>query len=177
MDLMPDQRDSPTQSRLPNADQRRADGRVDNEGMHRIAHQEILMKLQQASGKGNRGLVEIYKTEVLPARTRTIRLPGRKISARIIHTLLGFEVKASGKRIHCPDMVTARYLKLFTELGCRSIKLPYDPTLTARLVPELEAAIERLGSGVRQLFPEKRELRLYVIRQLYGYLRRQVQRT
>jgi len=144
--------------------------------MHRIAHQDILMKLQ-ASGNGSRSLVEIYKTEVLPAKTRTIRLLGRKISARIIHTLLGFEVKASSKRLHCPDMVTARYLKLFTELGCRSIKLPYDPTLTARLVPELEAAIERVGSGVRQLFPEKRELQLYVIRQLYGYLRREVQRT
>ena len=145
--------------------------------MHRIAHQDILMKLQQASGNGSRSLVEIYKTEVLPAKTRTIRLLGRKISARIIHTLLGFEVKASSKRLHCPDMVTARYLKLFTELGCRSIKLPYDPTLTARLVPELEAAIERVGAGVRQLFPEKRELQLYVIRQLYGYLRREVQRT
>ena len=143
--------------------------------MDRIAHQEILMRLQRASGNGGRGLVEIYRMEVLPAKTRTIRLLGRKISARIIHTLLGFEVKASSKRIHCPDMVTARYLKLFTELGCRSIKLPYDPTLTARLLPELEAAIERVASGVRDLFPEKRELQLYVMRHLFSCLRRQVQ--
>jgi hypothetical protein len=167
----------PDQNNLPNVDRPAADRRVVNAGMHRIAHQDILMKLQQASGNGSRGLVEIYRMEVLPARTRTIRLLGRKVSARIIHTLLGFEVKASSKRIHCPDMVTARYLKLFTELGCRSIRLPYDPTLTARLLPELESAIERVSSGVRQLFPEKRDLQLYVIRQLYGYLRRQVQKS
>jgi len=72
-------------------------------------------------------------------------------------------------------MVTARYLKLFTELGCRSIRLPYDPTITSRPLPELEASTESLTFGVRQLFPRSREVQLYVIRRLYSYIRRQVQ--
>ena len=100
-------------------------------------------------------MVQIYRQEVLSIKTRTIHLLGRKSSARISNTLLGFEVKSSFKRIHCPDLVTARYLKLFTEIGCHSIKLPYDPTVTARLIPELESAVERLVSGTKALFPAK----------------------
>ncbi len=120
---------------------------------------------------GSRGLIEIYHSEVLTVKTRTIRLLGRKISAHIFNTLLGFEVKASFKRIQCPDMVTARYLKIFTELGCRTIKLPYDPTVTARLLPELEVAQERLVSGVRLLFPQNKDLQLYVLRHICRYIR------
>ena len=115
-------------------------------------------------------MVEIYKQEVLPIKTRTLRLIGRKCSARIIHTLLGYEVKASFKRIQCPDMVTARYVKLFTELGCRSIKLPYDPTVTARLIPELERAVESLLRGVSQMFDE-RTVAMYVARYLFTLIR------
>jgi len=137
----------------------------------RIPHREILKALQQASGMGSRGLIEIYHSEVLTVKTRTIRLLGRKISAHIFNTLLGFEVKASFKRIQCPDMATARYLKIFTELGCRTIKLPYDPTVTARLLPELEVAQERLVSGVRLLFPQNKDLQLYVLRHICRYIR------
>jgi hypothetical protein len=121
-----------------------------------------------------RPFVQIYRQEVLSTKTRTIHLLGRKSSARISNTLLGFEVKSSFKRIHCPDMVTARYLKLFTEIGCHSIKIPYDPTVTARLVPELESAAERLVSGTRALFPESRQMQLYVLRKLYRLIRSQL---
>ncbi len=171
--MMPKRPTPITQLSLPGVNDSTRDGEG-RTGKRRIPHLEILATLQRSSAEGGRGLVEIYRSEVLTVRTRTIRLHGRKTSAQIIHTLLGFEVKASIKRIHCPDMVTARYVRLFTELGCRSIKLPYDPTVTARLITELEASIERLLSGVRQLFPQKRELQLYVIRQLYTYLRRQL---
>jgi len=111
---------------------------------------------------------------VLPIKTRTIHLVGRKGSARISNTLLGYEVKSSFKRIHCPDLVTARYLKLFTEIGCRSIKLPYDPTVTARLVPELESGVAHLISGTQALFPANRPLQLYVLRKLYRLIRSQL---
>ena len=134
----------------------------------RIPQLEILKALSR-SGTG-RGVVEIYKQEVLPIKTRTLRLIGRKCSARIIHTLLGYEVKASFKRIQCPDMVTARYVKLFTELGCRSIKLPYDPTVTARLIPELERAVESLLRGVSEMFDE-RTVAMYVARYLFTLIR------
>ena len=119
-------------------------------------------------------LIETYREQVVPAKTRTIRLLGRKNSARIIHTLLGYEVQASYKRIQCPDLVTARYLRLFSELGCHSIKLPYDPTLTEKLIPQLEASVENLQELVRQLFPQDPPTQRYALRKLYELLRRQL---
>ena len=136
----------------------------------RIPHQQILKALQ-GTADDSHSLVQMYRLQVLPIKTRTIHLLGRKGPARIINTLLGFEVQASYKRIHCPDIVTARYLKLFTELGCHTIKLPYDPTLTALLIPEFEAAVERIVKGVRTLFPESRTLQAYVLRQLCRIIR------
>lgn len=136
----------------------------------KIPHKRILSMVQDANA-GGRNVVEIYRGEVLPIKTRTIRLLGRKCPARIINTLLGFEVQASCKRIDCPDLVTARYLKVFTELGCRSIKLPYDPTVTDRLIPELELAMSRMSAGVRRLFPAERSLQLYVLRRIYAHIR------
>jgi hypothetical protein len=145
---------------------------ITNGDKSRLNHVEILRNLQ--SGFDGRPFVRIYREEVLPIKTRTIHLLGRKGSARINHTLLGFEVKSSFKRIHCPDMVTARYLKLFTEIGCRSIKLPYDPTVTARLVPELELAVAHLVSGANALFEGDRPLQLYILRKLYRLIRSQL---
>ncbi len=135
----------------------------------KIQHLEIL----QAS-KSYAGLVECYRDEVLSQKTRTIRLLGRKNSARIIHTLLGYEVQASYKRIQCPDLVTARYLRLFSELGCHSIKLPYDPTLTERLIPVFEATINGLKEEIRRLFPKDSATQQYVIRKTYGIIRQQI---
>src|SRR5437870_13209823 len=124
----------------------------------RIPHREILKALQQASGMGYRGLIEIYHSEVRTVKTRTIRLLGRKISAHIFNTLLGFEVKASFKRIQCPDMATARYLKIFTELGCRTINLPNNPPATARLLPDLEVAQNRLAPASSLSSPQNMDL-------------------
>jgi hypothetical protein len=138
----------------------------------RIPHQQILRALSAPEGPGD--LVRLYREKVVPIKTRTIVLLGRKSQARIIHTLLGFEVLASYKRIQCPDMVTARYVKLFTDLGCHSIKLPYDPTVTAVLIPEFEAAVERMAQRVRELFPSSRATQLYVMRQLLQLIRPQL---
>lgn len=135
----------------------------------RIPHLEILSAAQNFTN-----LVEIYHRQVLTERTRTIRLLGRKCSARIIHTLLGYEVQASYKRIQCPDLVTAQYLRIFSELGCHSIKLPYDPTVTARLVPELEAALQAITSTVNQLFPGNPRLQQYVVKRIYGIIRQRL---
>jgi hypothetical protein len=138
----------------------------------RVPHKKILDALDH--GPGERGIVDLYSSEVLPVKTRTIHLLGRKTNARVIHTLLGFEVQASYKRIHCPDMATARYLKLFSELGCRTIKLPYDPTITARLLPELEGALESMSRGVRALFPDDVKLQTYVLERVYRLIRRRL---
>lgn len=142
-------------------------------GKRRIPHLEILKALQDPA-LGIANLVDAYRRFVLPIKTRNIQLLGHKAPAQIIETLLGYEVKASYKRIQCPDMVTARYLKLFTELGCRSIRLPYDPTITANLIPQFEQALAKILSGVRDIYPKDRQLQLYVIRNMYGHLRRQL---
>ncbi len=118
--------------------------------------------------------MEAYRAKVLTQDTRTIRLLGKKGPARILHTLLGYEVQASYKRIQCPDLVTARYLKLFTELGCRSIKLPYDPTLTADLIPQFEDMVDKIAKQVAQYFPQDVSMQHYVLRRLFSIIRRQL---
>jgi hypothetical protein len=118
--------------------------------------------------------LDTYRHKVLTQKTRTIRLLGRKNSARILHTLLGFEVQASYKRIQCPDLVTARYLRLFSELGCHYIKLPYDPTLTAQIIPEFELMLETLNSRVKELFPRDLPLQRYATRKLFALIRHQL---
>jgi hypothetical protein len=135
----------------------------------RISHREILN-----DSIGYTGFVDFYRQRVLTQNTRTLRLLGRKSSAKIINTLLGYEVQAAYKRIHCPDMVTARYLKLFTELGCHSIKLPYDPTLTEELIPEFESMMQSIIQKVSELFPCNLSIQRYAIRKIYAVLRRQL---
>ena len=135
----------------------------------KIPHQEIL----QAS-RDYADLTEAYRGKVLSQKTRTIRLLGRKCSATIINTLLGYEVKASYKRIQCPDLVTARYLRLFSELGCHSIQLPYDPTLTAQLIPQFESMINNIARRIAELYPNDPAIQQYAIRKAFGIIRRQL---
>jgi len=89
-------------------------------------------------------LVEIYQAKVLNRRTRVVPLPGTSGKSRILTTLLGYQLKAGRRRISCPDMATARYLKVFTDLGLTSVRIPYDPTVTEELLPLLETALEHL---------------------------------
>ncbi len=135
----------------------------------KIPHQEILLNSTQF-----RDFINAYREKVLPQKTRTIRLLGRKRSAKILHTLLGYEVQASYKRIQCPDLVTARYIRLFSELGCHSIQLPYDPTLTARLIPEFEAMVAGIAKRIGELFPKDPALQRYAIQKAYAIIRRQL---
>ena len=135
----------------------------------KIPHQEILR-----ASKNYSDFVNAYRQKVLSQQTRTIRLVGRKSSAKIINTLLGFEVQASYKRIQCPDLVTARYVRLFSELGCHSIQLPYDPTLTAQLIPEFEATVEGITRQIRELFPRDLPMQVYVTQRIYAIIRRQL---
>ncbi len=134
-----------------------------------IPHLEIL-KASQCGGD----LVQAYRQKVRSQKTRLIRLIGRKSSAKIIHTLLGYELQSSYKRIHCPDLATARYLKIFSEIGCHSIHLPYDPTSTAQLIPEFESSLENISLKVHELFPKNARIQKYVIQRVYAILRRQL---
>jgi hypothetical protein len=142
-------------------------------GANKIPHRKLLHESQSFGGLHG-SLVEAYRQKVRSQKTRIIRLLGRKSSAKIIHTLLGYELQASYKRIHCPDLVTARYLKLFSELGCHSIHLPYDPTVTSQLIPEFENLLENINRKVRETFPKNAGLQQYVIQKIYAIIRQQL---
>lgn len=86
---------------------------------------------------------QIY-TEIRQHRTRQVELLGRKCEARILFTFLGFEVKMGKKRLTCPDMVSARYLRLFAEIGLAEVLIPYDPTYTRLVLSGLEPALDRI---------------------------------
>jgi hypothetical protein len=135
----------------------------------KIQHIQILRESEIFSG-----LIESYRTRVLTQKTRTIPLLGRKSSAKILFTLLGYEVKASYKRIQVPDLVTARYLRLFSEIGCHSIRLPYDPTLTEKLIPEFEATISGIKAIAGERFPQDPQTQQYVIRMIFSIIRREL---
>jgi hypothetical protein len=94
-------------------------------------------------------LRRIYEEDVLSGRTRKVRLLGRKCQAQMLQTFLGLEVKLENRRITCPDLTTARYVRLFGEIGIPSIRIPYDPTKTARLLPELEKAVQAISEDLR----------------------------
>jgi hypothetical protein len=139
-------------------------------GGSKVMHKKIL-RVSQSAAVYEGGVIEIYRREVLPQKTRTVRLLGTKCSADILQTLLGYEVQAQRKRIQCPDLVTARYLKLFSEIGCHTIRLPYDPTLTARIIPVMEAAYENIFKTVARIFPDDTRLRQYVLQKICALVR------
>jgi hypothetical protein len=173
---MPKRQVPATQMALPGAVLLSGAGKTIPLRNHRIPHKRILEALQTPETAG-RSIVELYRDEVVPIKTRTIHLLGRKGTARIIHTLLGYEVQASFKRIHCPDLVTARYIKLFSEIGARTIRLPYDPTVTARLIPHFENSVEALRRGVRELFLRDPKMQTYVLQQVFRLIRSRLRRT
>ena len=85
----------------------------------------------------------VYREHVLGGRVRIVSLAGRKCRPRIMDTFLGFEIRAGSRKIACPDITSARYLVIFTELGMASVCIPYDPTRTARILPQLEQSFSR----------------------------------
>ena len=155
---------------LPGLTELQAGGKTIRLSGRRIPHSKILAALDGSAEEAG-GLVDVYRSRVIPVKTRTIHLLGRKSSPKISETLLGYEVQAGYKRVHCPDRVTARYLVIFTEIGCHSIRLPYDPTVTAELLPFLESSLARLKDGVAALFPGNRKAHIYVLQRVFSRLR------
>ena len=60
-----------------------------------------------------------------------------------MHTLLGIELKLGRRRILCPDLATARYLRVFATIGVALVAVPYDITQVSRAADELESAWHR----------------------------------
>ena len=84
---MPRREATPQIPLLPSATPQISGGEIGFKN-HKLKHAEILKTLQSAPDC--RPFVQIYRQEVLSIKTRTIHLLGRKSSARISNTLLGF---------------------------------------------------------------------------------------
>lgn len=91
-------------------------------------------------------LPRIYEEKVRSGRTRSYEfmLPNKENAASIQHTLLGIELKVGKWRMACPDLSTARYLRVFARLGCKEIAVPYDISLIPGLADELESSWQRM---------------------------------
>ena len=90
-------------------------------------------------------LATIYSQKIRTIRTRSCSLdiPERENEAQILHTLLGIELQIGRRRFACPDLPTARYMRVFARLGCREFAVPYDITKISTLADELETSWQR----------------------------------
>jgi len=88
----------------------------------------------------------IYREKVRSQRTRShhLEIPTRENLAEIQYTLLGIELKVGKHRFACPDLATARYLRVFARIGCRDFAVPYDISLISGIADELETAWQRV---------------------------------
>lgn len=94
---------------------------------------------------GDDWLPAIYAEKVRSVRTRAVHLDVRKShnQADIQHTLLGIELKVGKRRFGCPDLATARYLRVFARIGCPDFAIPYDISMISGIADELETSWNR----------------------------------
>ncbi|CAN5315313.1 hypothetical protein BH10ACI2_BH10ACI2_16810 [soil metagenome] len=90
-------------------------------------------------------LPAIYSDRIRTQRTRSlsIDIAERENQAEIQYTLLGIELKVGKKRFACPDLATARYMRVFARMGCRDFAIPYDITKISCAADDLETAWHR----------------------------------
>ncbi|MGE3466878.1 MAG: hypothetical protein AB7J13_08080 [Pyrinomonadaceae bacterium] len=87
----------------------------------------------------------IYEQKVRSQRTRafSLEVAKRENHAEIQYTLLGIELKVGRRRFACPDLATARYLRVFARVGCREFAVPYDISQISGVADELEMSWQR----------------------------------
>ena len=97
----------------------------------------------------------IYRDKIRAQRTRSLKVevPARENNAEIQYTLLGIELKIGKHRFACPDLATARYMRVFARFGCSDFAIPYDISKIFATADELETSWQRtlliLGSLVQ----------------------------
>jgi hypothetical protein len=84
----------------------------------------------------------VYREKIRVQRTRAFHLDiaAKENRPEILHTLLGVELKVGNRRFACPDLATARYLRVFARVGCRDFAVPYDITKISTVADELETS-------------------------------------
>ena len=89
-------------------------------------------------------LPHVYAERIRKLRTRSYSFEGAAgKSVEIQHTLLGVELKVGRRRMHCPDLATARYLSVFARAGCKQVAVPYDITKISQLADQLDSSWHR----------------------------------
>jgi hypothetical protein len=108
------------------------------------------------SEMGDDWLPTIYHEKIRSGRTRSlsIEIPERENTALIEYTLLGIELKLGKRRFACPDLSTARYMRVFARIGCRDFAIPYDITQISAIADELETSWQRIDLLIDKLAPE-----------------------
>ena len=94
---------------------------------------------------GDEWLPRVYEHKVRSQRTRAhhLDIPKRENSPHIQYTLLGIELKVGRRRFACPDLATARFLRVFARIGCTDFPVPYDISQISGIADELETAWQR----------------------------------
>lgn len=89
---------------------------------------------------------ELYLKKVRSQRTRAVHIdvPARFNAAEIQYTLLGIELKVGRRRHACPDLATARYMRIFARIGIGNFAIPYDITKISVVADDLETAWQKL---------------------------------
>ena len=124
------------------------------------AENELVSQIQETMGDA--WLPRLYHDRVLKMRTRSYEFPvlPKTSTPEIQHTLLGIELKVGRRRMLCPDLATARYLRVFARARCRAVAIPYDITRISQIADELESSWHRMfliagdlasGSGLQRL--------------------------
>lgn len=94
---------------------------------------------------GDDWLPRIYETQVRSRRTRaySLEISSRENRAEIQYTLLGIELKVGRRRFSCPDLATARYLRVFARIGACKFAVPYDISQISGVADLLETSWQR----------------------------------
>jgi hypothetical protein len=129
-------------------------------------------------GEAYRLFCELCESAVSRQRTRTVQLPGKQCRAEIYNTLVGYEICVVKTKVlntvFVPDLATARYLRIFTEIGLLQVEIPYHIVRMAELVPDLEKAYRSLWVIIHffsdQIFRPKEKK--YYVEKVFARLRK-----
>jgi hypothetical protein len=116
---------------------------------------------------GNEWLPDLYRSRIRSGRTRRFRftIPNRENRPEILHTLLGIELKVGRRRFSCPDLATARYLRVFARIGCDDIAIPYDISRLSAIADDLETAWQKTNLLMNGLSVAQRRKIINLIRE------------
>ncbi|MFV0389801.1 MAG: hypothetical protein ACK5NT_13735 [Pyrinomonadaceae bacterium] len=128
---------------------------------------EIVYKL------GDQWLPVLYREKIRTQRTRaySLDIPERQNNVELQYTLLGIELKIRRQRFSCPDLSTARYIRVFARLGISQFAIPYDISLIPANADMLESSwqltlltMNEIGNG---LSPQRNsQLRSAIVKQI-----------